>query len=357
MAGKRKNPLSKLRRTNIIYPVIIGLGFVVFMFYRNFDPEIFQNISFSRQGIFWLFFAICLMAMRDLGYMARLKILSDNQYSWLQTFRIVMLWEFTSAITPSAIGGTSVAVIFLNKEGLSLGRSSAIVMATSFLDELYFLMTFPLLLIFIKSSALFSMGVESASFINRFFWLALAGYSIKLVYTLALTYGLFINPRGLKWLLLWVFRLPLIRRWRAEANEAGSEIVNSSIELRKKPFFFWIKAFISTAFAWTSRYWVVNALFLIFFFVPDHLLLYARQLVAWIMMLVIPTPGGSGGAEWVFTEFLGDLIQYNDPATKASFALILAFLWRLISYYPYLVIGTIILPKWIRLKFTQKQED
>lgn len=327
------------------------------MFYKNFNPDTLKGLNLTYHAVFWLVFAILLMAVRDLGYMIRLKILSDNEFSWRQTFRIIMLWEFTSAVTPSAIGGTSVAIIFLNKEGLSLGKSSAIVMATSFLDELYFLLTFPLLLLFISGNKLFTLGIASADFSlfsNKFFWLALGGYSIKLLYTLALTYGLFVNPRGLKWLLLWIFKLPLIRRWRNEVNEAGSEIVTSSLELRRKSFRFWIRAFASTILSWTSRYWVVNALFLVFFVVPDHFLLYARQLVAWIMMLVIPTPGGSGGAEWIFTQFLGDLIQI-DPDSKKSFALILAFMWRLISYYPYLVIGTFILPKWIRLKFGQNQ--
>lgn len=359
MAGKRRNPFRQLRRTNIAYPVIIGLGVITFMFYRSFNPSVFKGIHLTYKAIFWFSFAVLLMSIRDIGYMIRLRILSDKYFSWRQTFRIIMLWEFTSAITPSAIGGTSVAIIFVNKEGLNLGKSSAVVMATSFLDELYFLLTFPLLLLFISSDKLFSLNdpsVHSLNYANRFFWLALAGYSLKLVYTLALSYGLFVNPRGLKWLLLWVFKLPLIRRWRNEANEAGNEIVTSSRELKRKPFSFWLKAFSATVLSWTSRYWVVNALFLVFFTVPDHFLLYARQLVAWIMMLVIPTPGGSGGAEWVFTQFLGDLIQM-DPSVKKSFALVLAFIWRLISYYPYLIIGTFILPRWIRMMFGKKQGE
>ncbi len=353
MAVPRRSPLRKIRQTNIVYPIILGVGVVVFLFLRNFDPSIFKEISFNRFAILWLIVAMLLMGVRDAGYMIRLRILSDAQLNWRQTFRIIMLWEFTSAITPSAIGGTSVAIIYVNKEGLNIGKSSAVVMATSFLDELYFLLTFPLLLIFISSERLFQLdGYNQGSllFSNDFFLFALIGYSIKLIYLFILSYGLFFNPRGLKWLLLWIFKLPILRRWRREANEAGSEIVTSSRELRRKPFVFWLKAFIATAFSWTARYWVVNALFLIFFIVPDHFLLFARQLVAWIMMLIFPTPGGSGGSEWVFSYFFRDFIQINS-VHKESFSLVLAFLWRLISYYPYLLIGTIIFPRWIRMKF------
>ena len=139
--------------------------------------------------------------------------------------------------------------------------------------------TFPLLLIFLSADKLFQVGEpigNALSFSNEFFVFAVVGYSVKLLYTLALSYGLFFNPRGLKWLLLWIFRLPILRRWRKEANEAGSEIITSSYELRRKPFRFWLKAFGASCVSWTSRYWVVNALFLVFFAVPDHFLLYAR---------------------------------------------------------------------------------
>jgi glycosyltransferase 2 family protein len=353
MSENKKNPFRKIRTTNIIYPIVFGLGVVIFMFIRKFDPAIFKIIQFTPRLFMWIGVAILLMAMRDLGYILRIRVLSDNQLSWIKSFRIIMLWEFTSAITPSAIGGTSVAIIYVNKEGISLGKSSAIVMATSFLDELYFVIAFPFVLFFIKAYDLFNISqgtTDVISFTNEFLMFALIGYTIKFLYILVLGYGLFRNPRGLKWLLLWVFKLPVLRRWRRGANEAGTEIVSSSIELTRKPFLFWLKAFGASALSWTSRYWVVNALFLAFFFVPDHFLLYARQLVAWIMMLVSPTPGGSGFSEYIFIRYFGELLNIA-PGIKESFAALLSFLWRLISYYPYLVIGAIIFPRWIQSKF------
>ncbi len=357
---EKKKLQDRLKATNIIYPIMFGIGVVVFMFIRKFDPEIFQNITFSQYAVFWFAVAIILMAVRDIGYMIRLNILTENQFSIRQLFRVIMLWEFTSAITPSAIGGTSVAIIFVNKEGISLGKSSAIVMATSFLDELYFILTFPLLLLFINNSELFNISSDINNTVlqlaNNIFLLAIIGYSLKLTYTIFLSYGLFYNPRGLKWLLLWIFKLPILRKWRRNANDAGSEIIASSIALKRKPPKFWIKAFLATALSWTARYWVVNALFLAFFVVPDHILLFARQLIAWIIMLVSPTPGGSGLSEFVFIKYFGEFVQ-TSPGLKESFATILSFLWRLISFYPYLLIGIIIFPRWIKLKFKRKPKQ
>jgi uncharacterized protein (TIRG00374 family) len=341
---------SKINPRKIIYPVLIGFGVVGFMIYRNFDIKAFDVVTFTWHSVMWLFIAFLFMLCRDIGYMIRIRILADNKFSWKQAFRIIMLWEFTSAITPSAVGGTSIAVIFVHKEGMSVGKSSALVLATSFLDELYFIIMFPLFLLVVDIDKLFYVQ-EGFSIANEFLYFAVIGYSLKLAYVILLTYGMFKNPRGLKKLLVRLFSLKFLRKWRYKAAIAGTEIVESSKEYKRKPFSFWIKAFAATAFSWTSRYWVVNAIFLAFFAVNSHILLFARQLVMWIMMLVSPTPGGSGFTEYIFNEYLGDFIP-----PIAGVAILLATIWRLITYYPYLLIGAAIVPPWIKKKFKSKAD-
>ncbi len=324
--------------------------------YKEFEPGSFSLISITAQSLLWLFLSFLLMAIRDLGYIIRIRILTGNKLSWVGAFNIVMLWEFTSAITPSAIGGTSVAIFFLNKEGISVGRSTAVVMVTSFLDELYFILTFPIILVLFGRSDIFSLDGTMGSlpwYQNNFFILAMVGYTLKLGYTIILTYGLFFNPRGLKWLLLWIFRLPIIRKWRPQANESGSDLIETSKEFKSWPIKKWLLAFVSTFFSWTARYWVVNTLIITFLGTKwmgweDHFRVFAKQLVMWIMMLISPTPGGSGFAEYVFKEFLGGFIPEGTGVA-------MAFFWRLVSYYPYLLIGVVLIPRWIRHHFLSKK--
>jgi glycosyltransferase 2 family protein len=347
--------LRSIRPSRIILPILIGVIGSGYMLYREFEPGSFSALSFTAQSVFWLLLSIGMMAIRDLGYMVRIRVLTNNQLSWRKAFNIIMLWEFTSAITPSAIGGTSVAIFFLNKEGLSLGRSSAVVMVTSFLDELYFVLAFPLILLILGSSDVFYHSPEQALlpwYHNNFLLVALAGYSLKLLYTIILSYGLFVNPRGLKWVLLWIFKLPIIRKWRPQANESGTELVQTSREFRKWPARKWLQAFGATFFSWTSRYWIVNALIITFFGISwlnwdGHLMIFGKQLVMWIMMLISPTPGGSGFAEYIFNEFLSASIPLGTGVA-------LAFVWRLITYYSYLFIGAILVPKWVKKHFVPR---
>ena len=344
-----KNLTKKIRPYRIIYPILIGVVVVGYMLYNEFDPQAFDLISFTWNTFFWLLVAAVCMLMRDFGYMIRIRLLSDNHLTWRQAFRVIMLWEFTSAVTPSAVGGTSIAILFVHKEGIGVGKSSAMVMATSLLDELYFIIMFPLILLCMDQHLLWNIPDSSQAMVQSLKWFAVIGYLLKLTYLLILSYGLFRNPRGLKYLIMRLFKWRVLRKWRHDADEAGSDIIRNSTELKKKPFLFWLKTFGATFWSWTSRYWLVNAILVAFWFGHydwgEHFLIFAKQLVMWIMMLIMPTPGGSGFAELVFTKYLGDFLP------GAALAVAIAIIWRLISYYPYLLIGIWIVPRWIARNF------
>ncbi|MCD7962460.1 MAG: flippase-like domain-containing protein [Rikenellaceae bacterium] len=352
MAGR--DPVGKIKTSNAIYPIIIGLAVVGYMFYKDFNPEVFSVMDFSIKVILWLIVAFLFMFFRDFCYIIRLRVLSNNELSWIKACHIIMLWEFTSAITPSAVGGTSVAIVYVHKEGISVGRSSAIVMLTSFFDELYFIIMFPLIVLVVGQSNLFDLhNLTEHSFAVGLMTIALIGYSLKLVYTIILSYGLFINPRGLKWMLLRIFKIRFLRRWYRSVNNIGTDIILSSKEIKKRGFGFWVKSVAATFLSWSSRYLVANAIIFAFFGYGDQLLLFARQLVMWIMMLIMPTPGGSGFAEYIFTVFCGDLIPVTPDLQNAA-ATLTAVVWRMVTYYPYLVIGAIIFPRWVNTHFSRR---
>jgi len=346
--------VSKLKPGKIIIPVLIGLGVVAWFILKEIDSDVISQLTFTWRSVFWLFIAWCCMIGRDLGYMIRIRILSENDLNWRQAFRVIMLWEFTSAITPSTVGGTAVAVVFVHKEGISVGRSTSIVLATSFLDELYFVIMFPLILLIVGGKILFTTSLQGTgiTLLNNLVFVAIAGYLIILAWVLLVGYGLFIDPEKIKKTLIYIFKLPVLRRWKDSAVKAGDDIVESSHELKKQKISFWVKAFTATFLSWTSRYWVVNAILVAFFTINDHLLIFARQLVTWIMMIISPTPGGSGFAEIILGRYISDTIP-ADSEYVGSLALAIAIIWRIISYYPYLIIGASLVPGWIQRNFVK----
>jgi len=73
----------------------------------------------------------------------------------------------------------------------------------------------------------------------------------------------------------------------------------------------------------------------------EQFLIYARSETMYVLTQFSPTPGGSGIMELMFSGFFKDFISQG----KGSIG---ALLWRLITYYPYLIVGALIIPNWFR---------
>ncbi|GAB6010579.1 lysylphosphatidylglycerol synthase transmembrane domain-containing protein [Viscerimonas tarda] len=335
----------------IILPTILGMGVIFYMLWKELSQpetgglENLKQLSLSWHMLFWFIIALLLMVGRDLGFTIRYRYLTEKLLSWKQCVKITLLAEFGSAITPSSVGGSSLAVLFLAKENISVGKSTTMVFITLLLDEMFFVVTFPFLLLFIPSGDLFSsISALETSILTLF----IVAYVVKLVLCACLIVGLFFKPQAIKWLLTSVFRLPFLRKWQAAAAKAGDDIVLSSGEIKGKGFGYWAPLILATILSWCSRYLVVNALFMAFFAVEDHFLVFARQFVMWVLMIISVTPGGSGLTELIFQKYLSVLIPV------AGLASVIIFLWRLVSYYNYLFIGAVLAPKWVKRSFSRK---
>jgi len=340
---------KSLRPGRILIPVVFGLGVASWMLYSNFDPEAFSFLRWSWTAAFWIGVSLLMMGLRDLAYTIRIMILTDGELSWKQAFQVIMLWEFSSAVSPSVVGGTGPAIFFLYKEGLNSGKSTAVVLTAIFLDEVFFILMAPLVFLLFGSNVFPPIGLPFAEGVRTALFL---GYGLIFIYTLILFYTLFFNPHFFKRLLSFVFLIPFLRRFRMRARKLANQLIVTSQQIRDKSWKYWLCSGIATFLSWTGRYWVVNFIFMAFFFshlgFADHLLIYARQLTMWIVLLISPTPGGSGVAEFIFTDFLGDIIP------NLAWSVPLALIWRLISYYPYLFIGAVILPGWIKKVYRKK---
>src|SRR5690606_33007485 len=276
--------------------------------------EALGEIEWQFQTAMWLFLAFIMMGVRDVAYMVRIRILTEKKLSWRQSFRVIMMWEFASALTPGVVGGAAVAMFILKKEKISLGKSTAIVMITAMLDNLFYLIMIPTMLIVIGSDQFFpEVGGQEILGISLnimgVFW---AAYGIILVLFGFLLVGVLYKPGWLKRILIGIFSIKFLRKWKSGAIDTGNEIIATSKELKGKPSSYWVRAFLATAFSWTGRFLVVNCIMAAFIStnLMDQLIIYARQLGMWVIMIVSPTPGGSGVAEYAFSSFLEVFIPF-----------------------------------------------
>ena len=349
--AKRSNPIRQLLSPSKIFiPIGIGLAIVLWFIYKDYQnqKEAFDAFSWGWHTTGWLGVALVMVALRDIGYMIRIRILTDNHLGWKQAFQVIMLWEFASSITPSVVGGSSVAIFIVNREKIPLGRSTAVVMITAFLDELFYVLMVPVLILIVGLETLFPMEMQRTilGFELGAREIFVVGYLFILLLISGFYLAIFRFPNGAKNILVRLFSISFLKRWKDGAIETGNDLVTTSAELRTKPFSFWVKAFTATFLSWTARFWVVNFIILAFTTVQlnlhDHFLIYARQLVMWVILLISPTPGGAGIAEVAFEGFLAQFIA------PVGLAFGIGVIWRFMTYYPYLVMGAIVLPRWIQ---------
>ena len=195
----------------IIIPLVLGFGVATTLLIKDFNKDAFLSIHWSVYTFLWLFIALCLQAIRDIAYMYRLRVLTDKKISWRHSFDVVMLWEFASSITPSIVGGSAIALFIVNREGISMGRTTAIVMITAMLDELFYITMVPVVILVIGIDNLF---VSNAGFLMNLGGQQafIFGYVFILSLTTIITSAIFISPKGFKRIIVGLASLPFLRR-------------------------------------------------------------------------------------------------------------------------------------------------
>lgn len=346
-----KKILKTLNPRKVWIPVFLGLGIVVYLFFN--DPNITSDqltLIFEARTI-PILIALFVFLSRFGGYIYRIKVITDNAVSWTGSIYIIILWEFASAITPSVVGGTAVAVFILWKEKINLGKALSYVLLTAIFDNLFFVIAAPVSLLLGIDEIFPTEITEGHVLENSLFYLFVFSYILIATYTFLMAFALFINPRLIKWLLIRITSVKWLRRWRHAAYERGLEMMIASEQIKGKSKSYWTKIALSTIFIWSSRYLMLNSLIAAFSSVTpyQHLVIFGKQIILWVIMLISPTPGSSGTAEYFFPFFFSDiLLQYT---------LIVNLLWRIFTYYPYLLLGAIFLPKWLkRVFFNQVNE-
>ncbi len=319
------------------------------MVFRQFNVEEFQQIEWNSRLWYFLAIAVGIYVVRHIFYALRLMILSDNEFTFKNAVELVFIWEFASAISPTSLGGSAVAVFFLSQEKISGAKAVSIVLYTVIVDTLFFLVSLVVLL------AVFGPVLIRPDMTSMF-----VGYGITfmlvwlfmLFYGGILVWGLF-RPRVIRKLLMGLAKLPFIRRFKRSLYQTGQDVIVTAAELRTKPFSFHLQAILLTIGAWVARFVTVNFIILALvntdWTLMEQFLMYARSQTMYVITQFSPTPGGSGIMEFMFSGFFKDFISKGVGS-------IAALLWRLITYYPYLIIGALIIPAWVSRVIKSKRK-
>lgn len=349
---ENRSVASRFKPSMVIWPILFGLvgvGFMLWREMRNGIPD--EPLALNEHWWFFALLVVLFTLMKDFSGMYRLRVMSGAPLTFRQLFRIRMLYEFTSAVTPSAAGGSSLEVIFIHREGIKISRATSMTILALFMDELLMIVFFPALLAVIPYGDLFT---SEGYFQYGYLWAFIIGYSMKFVWVTLLFIGLFFKPSVFVSIIGFVFRLKWLKRFRLRGLRTAIEMRQCAQEIRHESFGYWLRLALSTIGIWGFRFLIANAAIMIFnpLSFDANLMCFARQYILGIVCMIVPTPGGSGFAEVMFDDFLVGYISQ-----KMS-TVVIASIWRLFTYYYYLIVGVIILPQWLgRSKLMRKRHE
>lgn len=319
----QKQPLISFKYLAI--SVALSVVSMAIVIYLTYTPGILEHLKPKRLP--GLFIALGVTVLRVYFTAAKIRYLADNKISKMGGVRIALTWDFASAVTPSTIGGAPVATFAMTREGIKLGQSSAIMLYSVLLDQLWYALAVPIILV---TGFYFQVIPSEIGMVGNITMVLI--YSGLLAYGAVLVYGLLINPSFIKRVVKFLFRLPLLNRYSKKGNMEAENLEKYSKLLREKPYTFVLKAFYLSTMSWLCK--IALPVIVVLSLLPaNEILLVLRSLAMNLAFLVIPTPGGSGGVEGLFAIFLGPLID------RKAFIGLAVFVWRIITYYVSIGVG------------------
>lgn len=292
---------------------------MAFVIWLTYTPGVLEHLKPKRLP--GLLIAVMVSFSRVGFAAAKIRYLSEKALDWMASFRVMLSWDFTSSITPSVVGGAPMGTYAMTKEGFNFGQSTAIILYSLLLDQLWFAIAVPILLI---AGFFFEVIPDNTGFVGHASMILL--YVGLLSYAGLMAYGVLKNPNAIRKVVYWLFKLPFLRRWRESAAEEVDNLVEYAHELRKKPKSFLLKAFFLSTMSWLCRI-ALPTIVVLSLLPADVILSVLRSLAMNLAFLIMPTPGGSGGVEGLFAIFQGPLME------RKAFIGLAVFAWRVISYY------------------------
>lgn len=252
--------------------------------------------------------------------------------TYFQAFKITIIGQFFSGITPFASGGQPMQLYLLTKQKVPVGKGTSALMS-KFIIYQGTLVVYALILLLLKSQ----FFIEN---INNLFFLVLLGFGVNAVVIGALIFFSH-SKRTNKGIVTKIIRfgskIRLVKDPDATISNFDKHIedFHHNVVLLKQNKVLFLNTVVLTVVQLTMFFIVPYFIYRSFGLNGAHLI-NILSATAFVLMITsfIPIPGGTGGAEGGFHMILG-LFFVNGYLITAI------VLWRLITYYAWILFGGI----------------
>lgn len=329
--------------------LFIGIGIICHVVFVLSTTEKHLLQYLLKLSVIDVFTIVLLMLYPWFSYAARVFMWSGflkEKITYAECIRVVITADLTSALSPTSVGGAPVKAALLLQKGYAPG-SVGFMLTYGVIEDIIFYTSGILLAVYFSYELVANMGFAIVDFLQHHFLQVTVYISIIIIYIYLLYKNLI--PQRLRLM----HYLPI--RVKDKIRSIKSTFMQSFRDMRVH-FKMAIKhgklrvlTSITLLFIqWMSKFTVLYVLLSAFNIEFDAIQIYIRQWVVYVMMLLIPTPGASGGAEASFLLIFGKSIPSEIANLTVS-------LWRLFTYY-FLLFSAVIFYNLITL-FTYKSSS
>jgi hypothetical protein len=334
-----KEKKQKTVKLSMLIALSLSIAIIIFILYFTIDSDTLNRLARCQIKYEFFAIAICLNILYWILWGARLKILSNAidknvKIGLWESTKIVIANLFLASITPSMAGGEPVRIHLLNKEGMSIGCSTAAVLGERLLDAVFILALVPIAVFIFKDKP----GVQ---FLSAGLWIGVIVFVLLLVVFL---YAI-LRPEKIKSFLIMInkkFRRfskkkdsesKVIKRINKEVDNFHSSMTCFVGEGRKAL----LKASIFTILFWSAGFLIPSMMLLGLGLPPFFIESYFAQVILLVIIMMPTTPGSAGIAEVGIWGLYGVLIGTGEGSLIGVFII----LYRFVTYHMNLLAGAI----------------
>ena len=327
------------KKSNFIFNFLIIFIVLVIVLYFSLKDDYEEIIRIiMSMNINWFIVAVLLFCLyRAIVGLSVYKLAKVNgeRLSLFRGVQISFIIPFFHGVTPFAGGGQPMEIYYLHKEGISITKASNITVQNFIVYQISLVLMGFFALIYNKLFGLF----PDNSLIKKLVILGVLINLLVLIVTFILSFGKIINKFILNQGISILGKLRIIKdvdKTRDKFNDYLNNFHKNALKLKRNKgqvVFNIIINIMGIFFLYLVPYAVFRGLGINNLGIVD-----AVVSTAYVMTIgsFVPIPGGTGGIEYGFMYFYGNLI--NGSVLNAAM-----LIWRFVTYYMAMIIGAIFL--------------
>lgn len=335
MEVKSKKP--KTMKLPVLISISVSIIVISIIVYFTIDADTISQLGSTKIKYEFFILAILLSILYWFLWGARIMVLSNAMdknvnIGFIKSTKIVLANMFLASITPSMAGGEPVRIHLLNKEGMSLGGATAVVLGERLIDAIYIIILVPIAFFIYQ-------GVNDLGFIGKSLMI---GVFVFLIIIVLFIYAI-LKPEKIKSLLIYINKKVsrFFRRKESQSkitiriNKEVDNFHNSMMKFSGDGRKALAKASVITIIFWSTGFMIPSMILLGLGLPPFFVESFAAQVLLLVIIMMPTTPGSAGVAEAGIYGLYGVLIGTGEGSLIGVFLII----YRFITYYMNLFVG------------------